>query len=299
MRAPKVRVSLTVFALVAGCVLFVHPFIHPLWAPAEPLQQAGEVVRLGGNRLLLETVLIGATQGDTQELEVNDPVRTGTRLETDEKSTATLLINGETTALQLGASTVIEDQVRKPPGVPGPETPGPRVPPEPESREVRPPPDTEPEAEEGPEAGFWGWIRQTAGKIRVFLTDPSRGLSVVTEQGHIAARSTAFIVEVDPSRPGAPGKWTRIWALEGEVEVLSLAGGDPVVLQAGEMTVIRAGRQPTPPTPFDPESGATGSGAVPPDFDPPDDPLGPLLFPRPDELPPRRGIDQPGLPGGG
>ena len=221
-------------------------------------QEVGKVIELQGR--LTETQL---WDGATRQLELEDPVRTGTRLETGQGSRAALLVNGKTSVLEMGESTRIESP---PPG---------------------------PGAEEEETTGWWKSLHHLVGRIRVFFTDPSRAFSVETPQGHIAARNTAFAVEADTSR-------TLVWSFEGRVQVTSLTGGAAVVLSAGEMTVVRRGRRPTPPTPFDPESGATASGAVPPNFDrPPEEHSEPPLFPVPEELPPRRGIDPPGLRGGG
>lgn len=224
----------------------------------EAQQEVGRVIELRGR--LVETRL---WDGTTRQLELGDPVRTGTRLETGQGSRAALLVNGESSVLEMGESTRIENP---PPG---------------------------PGAEEEETTGSWKSLHNLIGRVRVFFTDPSRAFSVDTPQGHIAARNTAFAIEADTSR-------TLVWSFEGQVEVTALAGGPAVLLSPGEMTVVRVGQRPTPPTPFDPESGATAFGAVPPDFDrPPEEHSDPPVFPVPEELPPRRGIDPPGLHGGG
>lgn len=222
----------------------------------EAQQEVGKVVALTGR--LTETQL---WDGATRQLSLGDPVRSGTRLECGTDCRAGLLVNGESAVLEMEESTTIEN----------------------------------PSDEAAAEPGFSGWefVRQIAGRIRVFFTDSSRRFSVDTPQGHIAARNTAFAVEVERSR-------TLVWTFEGMVEVTAVTGGAPVVLSAGEMTMVRTGRQPTPPTPFDPGSGATASGAVPPPIDrPAEKQPDPPLFPVPEELPPRRGIDDPNAGGGG
>lgn len=142
------------------------------------------------------------------------------------------------------------------------------------------------------EADSPGLLRVITGKLSGFLSGLFGRYRVDTPQGHMITRGTAFAIEVDGSR-------TLVWTFEGQVEVNAAVGGPPVVLSPGEMTVVRTGRQPTPPTPFDPKSGATGSGATPPHFDrPTEEHPDPPVFLVPEELPPRRGIDQPARGGG-
>jgi hypothetical protein len=142
------------------------------------------------------------------------------------------------------------------------------------------------------EADSPGLLRVITGKLSGFLSGLFGRFRVDTPQGHMITRGTAFAIQVAGSR-------TLVWTFEGHVEVSAAIGGPQVVLSPGEMTVVRTGRQPTPPTPFDPRSGATGSGATPPHFDrPTEEQPDPPVFLVPEELPPRRGIDPPARGGG-
>lgn len=185
---------------------------------------------------------------------VADPVRLQTRLETGRRSRARLVFD---------RGAVIEMLQRD------------RI----EIREEQPP----------EQDGVVTQILQGIGTSRIYIAGIARdNFRVSTRDANLGPKGTAFVVRVSRSQ-------TLAWVLEGQVEVTAVAGGPPVLVEAGEMTVVRRGRQPTPPTPFDPSSGATASGATPPPFDkPPEEPPDPPLFPIPDELPPRRGVDDPG-----
>lgn len=127
---------------------------------------------------------------------------------------------------------------------------------------------------------------QLSGDIRYFFaTLASPTTRVETSETTLIRSGTAFVVRTENRK-------TTVWVLEGRLEVQPKNGGSAVQLGAGEMTVVRRDRAPTLPAPFDPKSGATGSGALPPPFDrPPEDHFDPPTFPVPPELPPRRGID--------
>jgi len=137
-----------------------------------------------------------------------------------------------------------------------------------------------------PEGAAQTRFSQVSGSIRYyFSTLASPETRVETSETTIIRSGTAFVV-----RAGA--RKTTVWVLEGRLEVQAKIGGPGVGLGAGEMTVVRRGRAPTAPAPFDPRSGATGSGALPPPFDrPPEEHFDPPIFPVPPELPPRRGVD--------
>lgn len=180
-----------------------------------------------------------------------DPVRIRTRIETGRRSRARLLFD-QGAVIEMPPRDQIEIHEEEPPAQTG-------------SAVTR--------------------ILQKIGTTRIFIAGAARDdFRVATRDANLGPKGTAFIVRVTRSR-------TLAWVLEGQVEVTSVAGGPPVLVEAGEMTVVRRGRQPTPPTPFDPHSGATGSRAVPPPFE--EEPPDPPLFPVPEDLPPRRGIDEP------
>lgn len=113
-----------------------------------------------------------------------------------------------------------------------------------------------------------------AGEVEIGVDTPTAALGV-----------KGTVLEVDVDRRGD----TVVWVLEGQVEVRSKAGGPTVEVAAGEVTVVRRGEPATDPAPFDPKTGATASGALPPPFTSPpeelqDSPTDPLI----DNLPPRR-----------
>lgn len=142
--------------------------------------------------------------------------------------------------------------------------------------------------EELPEGDVEHQFSQLSGDIRYFFaTLASPATRVETSETTLIRSGTAFVVRAERRK-------TTVWVLEGRLEVQPKHGGSPVQVDAGEMTVVRRGRGPTTPAPFDPKSGATGSGALPPPFDrPPEEHFDPPTFPVPPQLPPRRGIDPP------
>lgn len=132
------------------------------------------------------------------------------------------------------------------------------------------------------------------GKVRLFLSDAFRGdFTVDTPAATIGVKGTALVVGVL-----ADGT-TQVWLLEGEagdVTVTSKAGGS-LLLEQGFTTTVAPGRAPTPPLPFDEESGVTAAVALPPPLPPlpglPDDPpVRPVL----EDQPPDRGDRGPNEP---
>lgn len=129
------------------------------------------------------------------------------------------------------------------------------------------------------------------GKVRLFLSSAFRGrVDVDTPTSTIGVKGTALVVEV--TRAGD----TVVWALEAvgdDLTVTSKAGGT-VVLTSGYMTTVARGAAPTPPVPFDPDTGVTAAVALPPLPPPPGDGLftGPLVPPRGENLPVDRGLDE-------
>ena len=144
--------------------------------------------------------------------------------------------------------------------------------------------------EEPPErTGVVTDILQGIGTSRIYIAGAARDdFRVSTRDANLGPKGTVLVVRVTPSR-------TLTWVLEGLVELTAVVGGPPVQVRAGEMTVVRRGRRPTPPTPFDSKSGATASTAVPPTFDrPSEEHPDPPLFPTPEELGQRVPADVPG-----
>jgi len=223
-------------------------------------EEIGRVAARTGQ--LTETELWEEPAGETgasREMDVGDPVRLQTRLETGRRSRAQLLFDQGAVVDMLQRDRITIQ--RRPP-------------------------------EEG--EGALTRILQGIGTSRVYLASTARdSFEVTTRDANLGPKGTALIVRVNRTR-------TVVWVLEGVVEVLAVAGGPPVLVEAGELTVVRRGQRPTPPTPFDPKTGATASGATPAPIDrPPEELLDPPLFPVPEDLPPQRGIDdQPGSKGG-
>lgn len=122
-----------------------------------------------------------------------------------------------------------------------------------------------------------------AGKARIALDPSYRGdLSVDTPSATLGVKGTILVVEVRPHGD------TVVWVLEGVVAVNAKAGGAPLALAAGEVTVIGSGRAPSPPIRFDPKTAATGAQEIPPQVFDPD--IGPPVVPCVDALPPDRGL---------
>lgn len=124
------------------------------------------------------------------------------------------------------------------------------------------------------------------GKLRLALGRAFSGdLEVTTPTATIGIKGTTLTVGV------APGGDSVVWVHEGAVEVQAKAGGPAVRVEAGQLTVV-AGKAPaTPPTPFDPATGAAAGIALPPPLASPleevfdDSPLPHEI----DNLPPDRG----------
>ncbi len=133
------------------------------------------------------------------------------------------------------------------------------------------------------------------GKMRLFLSPGAfRGVfSVDTPTATIGVKGTALVVGVL-----ADGT-TQVWLLEGEagdVTVTAKAGGS-LLLEQGFTTTVAPGRAPTPPLPFDEESGVTAAVALPPPLPPlPGLPADPPVRPRPEDQPPDRGDRGPNDP---
>lgn len=129
-----------------------------------------------------------------------------------------------------------------------------------------------------------GTISLLVGRLKVFLSDvfgagAEMEVDVDTPTATIGVKGTGVVIDV------ASRGTTVVWVLEGQVEVRAKAGGEALELEEGELTVIAPGRLATPPTPFEPGSGATDPGALPaPLATPPEDAGDPSLFPRPPQL---------------
>lgn len=107
------------------------------------------------------------------------------------------------------------------------------------------------------------------GKMRLTLT-PDSSAKVQTTSASIGVLGTDVRFAVDER--GA----TLVAVYEGVVTVTATAGGPPLILEAGYMTVVEPGRQPTQPASIDPAGGWF------PPF--PNDPDGPALV-DPENLP--------------
>lgn len=122
------------------------------------------------------------------------------------------------------------------------------------------------------------------GKVRLAVSSAFRGLvEIDTPTATIGVKGTILTTAVD-----ALGD-TVVWVVEGVVEVTSKATGETIEVEAGELTTVSRGRSPTPPTPFDPETGVAAVRTLPPPFTAPqeellDSPLEPVI----DDLPPDR-----------
>ena len=129
-----------------------------------------------------------------------------------------------------------------------------------------------------------GAISLLVGRVKLFISDlfgagAEMEVDVDTPTATIGVKGTGVVIDV------APRGTTVVWVLEGEVEVRAKAGGEALELEEGELTVIAPGRLATPPTPFEPGSGATDPGALPaPLATPPEGTGDPSLFPRPPQL---------------
>jgi len=127
------------------------------------------------------------------------------------------------------------------------------------------------------------------GKARLFLARAFSGsFEVDTPAATIGVKGTALIVGVEPDGT------TQVWVLEGEgvdVTVTSKAGG-ALPLDEGFTTTVAPGYAPTPPVPFDPNSGAVAGVALPVPLPPqPGFADDPVVRPEIDDKPPDRGND--------
>jgi hypothetical protein len=136
-----------------------------------------------------------------------------------------------------------------------------------------------------------GAVTVFLGYVRASLSSLFRGtFETETPAATIGVKGTVF-----GTRVVEDGE-TTVWAFEAlgdDLTVTSKDTGDSVVLQSGYVTVVARGAAPTPPVPFDPETGAAGGIVLPlppepdPGFEEP-----PLPADR-ENLPPVRGNDGP------
>lgn len=249
------------FVLLLSASLLVPVLAVPGWAQGERAgERVGEVVGLVSP--VTETTL---ADDSSRALALLDPVRLGTRIATGAEAELRMVLDPKA-SLELGPEDEITiDRM------------------------------TVDEATGRTE----GTVSLLVGRLRLFISDlfgagAEMDVDVDTPTATIGVKGTGVVIDV------APRGTTVVWVLEGRVEVQAKAGGEVLELEEGELTVVAPGRRATPPTPFEPGSGATDPGALPaPLGTPPEGAGDPSLFPRVPQLDvPGRG-DQPNDPIGG